>query len=182
MITANQVQFLLSAPQAAAGYTKPGSPGNSLGLYVSTSQLSTANNGLDALFTDLTGAQNAADQVDYACLFVYNSNGTNSMLNGVAWLPTGLLGAGNQALFAIAVDTTPPSALAASTAQALSIQSPIQAPGGLTWYAPSPSSSGGHRSPTVPAGDVLALWIRRTANGVAASNQVGIDVTFDSLA
>ena len=34
----------------------PGSPGNSLGKYASTSQLSTASNGLDNLFLDLTGA------------------------------------------------------------------------------------------------------------------------------
>ena len=46
-IAASDIKFLLSAPVATAGYTMPGVPGNSLGLYASTSQLSTTNNGLE---------------------------------------------------------------------------------------------------------------------------------------
>ena len=182
MITTAQIQFLLSAPQATAGYTQAGVAGNSLGLYCSTTQLSTASNGLDNLFTDLTGSMNAADQVDYACMFIYNSNTVNSMLSPVAWLPTGLLGNNNQAVFQIAADTTPPSLLGASSVQALAISSPVIAPSGLTWYSPSVTSSGGAPMSTIPAASVAAVWIKRTANGVAALNTFGVDVTFDSLA
>lgn len=181
MITASQIEFLLSAPQATAGYTLPGSQGNSLGLYCSTSQLSTAGGGANNLFTDWSGAQNAADQTDYACVFIYNSNTTNSMLTPYAWLPTSLLGASNQALFQIAADTTPPSLLTSATAQALAIQSPTQAPSGLTWYNPSSVDTSGALLSTIPAGYVTAVWIKRIANGVAALNSFSIDVTFDSL-
>ena len=71
-ILVTDVKFLLSDPAAAAGYTMPGVPGNSLGKYASTSQLSATP--ADNLFTDLPGAQNAALQVDYECLFIWNSN------------------------------------------------------------------------------------------------------------
>ncbi len=182
MITASQIQFLLSAPQASAGYTKAGVPGNSLGLYCSTTQVSTASGGLDNIFTDWTGAQNAADQTDYACVFIYNSNTVNAMLSPVAWLPTSLLGAQNQATFSIAVDTTPPSLLGSATAQALAIASPVIAPSGLTWYAASVTSTGGAPMSNIQPGYTQAVWIKRVANGVAATNSFNIDVTFDSLA
>lgn len=182
MITASQIEFLLSAPQATAGYTTAGVEGNSLGLYCSTTQLSTASGGLDNLFTDWTGAQNAANQVDYACVFIFNSNTTNTMLSPVAWLPNSLLGAGNQAVFAIGADATPPSLLGSSTPQATAITSPLLVPSGVTWYGPSSTSSGGAPLSNIPPNYVQAVWIRRTANGVAATNTFNIDCTFDSLA
>ena len=89
MIVAADIKFLLSAPAATAGYVLPGSPGNSLGRFASTIQLSSASGGLDNLFIDLTGAQNAADQVDYACVFIWNSHATLTMLSPAVWLPVG---------------------------------------------------------------------------------------------
>lgn len=181
-IVAADVKFLLSAPVATAGYLLPGSPGNSLGKYTSTSQLSTASGGLDNLFTDLTGAQNAAMQVDYACLFIWNSNPTLTMLTPSAWLPVGSLGAGNTASFAIGADPTLPSPLGSGSLQAVGIANPIQAPSGVnTWAGPSTVSTNGVALPNIPAGDVAAVWIRRTANGSAGLNSFIIDVTFDTI-
>ena len=182
MITSAQIQFLLSAPQATAGYTMAGTPGNSLGLYCSTSQLSTSSGGLDNLFTDWTGAMNAGLQVDYACMFIWNTNTTNTMISPVAWIPTGLLGAGNQAVFQIAADLTPPSLIGSAVAQAASIQSPVLTPGGLTWYNPTPTSIGGAPLANIPPNNCVAVWVKRTANGVAATNTFSVDVTFNSLA
>lgn len=180
-IVTTDIQFLLSAPQASSGYTKPGTPGNSLGLYVSTTQLSATT--LNNMFSDITGAQNAADQVDYACLFVFNNNASQTMLNPVAWLPSGLLGAQNSATFAIGVDPQVPTVLGSSAAQAAVIASPTIAPTGVTtWYAPSATDAGGVALPNIPAKYVQAVWIKRTANGVAGLNQLVVDVTFDTLA
>lgn len=180
-IVAGDIKFLLSAPVATAGYVLPGSPGNSLGKYASTSQLSITNNGLDALFPDLTGAQNAADQVDYQCLFIWNSHATLAMLTPYAWLPSGLLGNGNTAVFAVGADPTLPSPLGSSSLQAVGIANPVQAPSGVnTWYGPSTVSTNGVALPNIPAGDVAAVWIRRTANGAAGLNQFTLDVTFDT--
>lgn len=181
MIVTSDIQFLLSAPQASSGYTKPGVAGNSLGLYVSTTQLSLTT--LDNLFLDLTGAQNAAQQVDYACLFIFNNNASNAMLSPVAWLPSGLLGNQNSAVFAVGADPTLPSALGSGAVQADVIANPTIAPTGVnTWAAPSVTSSGGVALPNIPAKDVAAVWIRRTATGTAGLQQLGIDVTFDSTA
>ena len=181
MILTSDVEFLLSAPMASSGYTMPGVPGNSLGAYVSTTQLSTTY--LDNLFPDLTGAQNAALQVDYQAVFIYNSNSAYTMLNAVAWLPLAMLGSGNTATFAVAADTTSPSALTSGSRQALSILNPTQAPAGVsTWYAPSTTTAGGVALPNVPPLSVTAVWIRRTATGTGSLNQFAVDVTFDTLA
>lgn len=180
-IVASDIQFLLSSPQAGSGYSRAGVPGNSLGLFVSTTQLSLTTEG--NLFTDLSGAQNAADQVDYACLFIFNNNAVNSMINPVAWLPSSLLGAGNTALFAIAADPTAPSALASGVAQALVITNPTTAPAGVTtWAGPSSTAAGGVSLPNIPPKSVAAVWIRRTATGTASLNSFVADVTFDTLA
>lgn len=181
-IVAGDIKFLLSAPVATAGYVLPGSPGNSLGKYASTSQLSTTNNGLDALFPDLTGAQNAADQVDYQCVFIWNSHATLTMLTPYVWLPVGMLGNTNTASFAVGADPTLPSPLGSSSLQAVGIASPVQAPSGVnTWAGPTTLSSNGIALPNIPAGDVAAVWIRRTANGSAGLNQLTLDITFDTM-
>ena len=181
MILTTDIQFLLSAPQASSGYTKPGVPGNSLGLYVSTTQVSQTQ--LNNMFSDITGAQNAASLVDYTCLFFYNNNADHTMLNPVAWIPSGLLGGQNTAVFAIGADPTTPTVLASSAAQADVISNPTIVPSGVaSWAAPSPTSSGGVALPNIPAKYVAAVWIRRTATGTAGLNQLTVDVTFDSLA
>lgn len=182
-IVASDIKFLLSAPQATAGYILPGSPGNSLGKYAATTQLSTASGGLDSLFLDLTGAQNAADQVDYACVFIWNGNGNHTMLTPYAWLPVGLLGNTNTSAFAVGADPILPSALGSSGAQAVGIANSLQAPSGVnTWAGPSSISTNGIALPNIPAGSVAAVWIRRTANGAAGLNTFTLDVTFDTLA
>lgn len=180
MILTTDIQFLLSAPQAAAGYVMPGSPGNSLGLFTSTSQLSAST---DNLFTDLTGAQNASFQVDYGCVFIYNSNQFDAMLNPVAWLPSALLGVNNTATFQIGADGTSPSPLSSVYAQAAVIQSPILPPSNIaTWATPSANATGGVALSVIPPGCVAAVWIRRTAHGTASGNSVTVQVTCDSLA
>lgn len=181
-IAASDIKFLLSAPVATAGYILPGSPGNSLGRFTSTSQLSTASNGLDSLFLDLPGAQNAADQVDYQCVFVWNSHPTLSMLTPFAWLPIGNLASTNTATFAVGADPTLPSPLGSGSLQAVGIANPVQAPSGVaSWHGPSSISANGVALPNIPAGDVAAVWVRRTANGAAGLNAFILDVTFDTM-
>lgn len=184
-IVASDVQFLLSAPSATSGNSAAGTPGNSRGNFVSTTQLSTASGGLDNLFTDLTGSMNAADQVDYQCLFVYNATASgNSMLNVVAWIPSSS-DPQTATLHAIAVDNlnTGASALASSTAQAKLIATTTTAPSGITsWSSPSASNSGGVSLGTIAPGYVKAVWLRRTAQNSAPLNSDGftIEVDFDT--
>jgi hypothetical protein len=149
---------------------------------MSNTQLSTTSGGLDNLFTDLTGAQNAASQVDYACLFVLNNTSSgNSMLNTVAWIPTTTNVTGGT-IHAIGVDTTAASAKATTTAQALTISSATTAPAGVTFVAPASSNATSVYLGPIAPGNCIAIWFRRTATNSAPVNSDGftVEIDFDS--
>lgn len=177
----SEVQLLLAAPAAASGYTAPGSVYNSLGRWCSTTQLNSAVPG-NNLFPDITGPQNAAQQVDYQCLFVYNTDNTDTMSSVYAWIPsTTVLG---PLLWAVGADTTGVSAYNATVAQAGYIASPTLAPSTVSaWAGPSTTVSGGVALPAIGPGQVAAFWVRRTATNSPAytGDTFNIQVTFDVL-
>jgi hypothetical protein len=150
-IQASDILFLLAAPTATAGYGLMGVAGQSWGNFVSTTPLSaTAQNNL---FADITGAENAADQVDYACVFILNNTTSGqSMVSATAWLPT------------------------------QNIPNAFQAPAGITtWAAPSTTSSGGVALGTIAPGSVAAVWLRRSASATPGVAQtIGLQVAFDT--
>jgi hypothetical protein len=181
-IVPGDILFYLSAPSASAGFTTAGTPGASWGGYISTSQLNAAVT-LDNLFTDITGAENAAGQVDYACLFVLNNTSSgNSMLNTVAWLPLSGFVAGG-ANVALGADPAGVTVKTVTTLQAAKISTNTAAPAGVTtWVTPQssapppPSYAGGLQVGTVPPGSCFALWIRRTATNSPPVNNDGLTV------
>lgn len=178
-IFATDVLFYLSAPTATSGNSAAGTPGSSLGKFISTTQLSTANNNLDNLFTDLTGTQNAAMQVDYQCLFVYNGTSSgNTMLNTVAWIPSNTDVSGGTT-HAVGVDPTAASVRASTTAQALTIANATTAPSGVTFIGPSSAGGATVSLGNIPAGSVRAIWFRRTATNSAPVNNDGFTVEID---
>lgn len=182
-IVSTDIQFLLAAPGASTGYSAAGTVYNSLGKYVSTTQLS--NTALDNLFPDLTGAQNAALQVDYQCVFILNNTGSgDTMLNVVAWLPnSGYVSGG--ANVSLAVDTTAPTAKTSAAVQAGTIANPTTLPTTIGSFAgPSATSSGGLAVANIAPGNVAAVWLRRTATNSAPLNNDGfvLEVDFDTQA
>lgn len=176
----SEVQLLLAAPQASGGYLSPGSVYNSLGKWVSTTQV---NSGvpLNNLFPDLTGPQNAAGQVDYQCVFVSNTDLTSTMVNIWAWIPSGSVTGAVE--WAVGADATVPSLLSASASpQAAQITSPTLAPSTVaSWYGPAASASGGAPVASIAPGYVAPLWIRRTAVNSPAYSGAGfnLQITFD---
>lgn len=177
-IVASDIVLLLSNSGASAGYSASGTPEQSLGAYCTTTVLSTT--ALDNLFTDLTGAENAASQTDYQCLFVLNNTASgNSMLNTIAWIPTAsnVTGATNHF---IGVDTTAASPKAQSgTVQALTIANSTTAPAGVSFVAPSSTNSGGVSLGTIQPGYVKAIWFKRAATNSAPLNNDGFTVEID---
>lgn len=175
-------QLLLAAPQAAGGYLSPASLYNSLGRWMSTTQVNSSVT-LNNVFPDVTGPQNASDQVDYQCLFVYNPDPSSSMVNVYAWIPSssvvGALG------WAVGADTTVASPYNSSFApQAGYISSPLVAPSTVTgWAQPSATVAGGVQLNPVAPGMVTAFWVQRTATGspAFAGAQCQVLVTFDIL-
>lgn len=176
-IVSSDIQYLLAAPGASAGNAVAGTVGNSLGKYVSTTQLS--GTPLDNLFPDLTGAQNAANQVDYACVFILNNTASgNSMLNTVVWIPTSSNVTG-ATTHAVGVDTVAASAKASGSAQGLLIASATTAPTGVTFVSPSSTNAGGVALGTIAPGFVRAVWIQRTAHNTAPLNNDGFTLECD---
>jgi|SRR5581483_6389061 len=178
----SDILYYLSAPSASAGFANAGTAGASWGGYISTSQLNSSVT-LDNLFNDITGSQNAADQVDYACLFVLNNTSSgNSMLNTVVWVPNSAYVAGG-ANAAVGADPTGISVKTVTSLQAVKITSNTVAPAGVsTWIGPqasaptAPSYTGGLQIGTVPPGSCFALWIRRTAANSAPVNADGLGI------
>ena len=197
-IVASDIQFLLSAPTATAGYATAGSVGSSWGKFVSNTQISSTP--LDNLFTDITGAENAASQVDYACVFILNNTASgNSMLNTVLWLPTSADVSGG-ATVSVGLDpVSGPANITApvktsSSAQASVIASGTNggsAPGSIsTWVSnvgtdpAAPNYTGGLQMGTIAPGCVRAFWVRRTAanTGPVNADGFGWQVDFDTQA
>ena len=188
-IVPSDVLYYLSAPGATAGNVTAGVPGSSWGGYMSSSVLSATP--LDNLFLDITGAENAASQVDYACLFILNNTASgNSMLNVIAWLPSSADVAGG-ATVSMAADPTAPSPKGQSgTLQAVKIVSATTAPAGVgssvvtTGTQPtSPSYTNGLQLGTIAPGYCKAVWIKRTATNSAPVNAdgFGIECDFDTM-
>lgn len=188
-IVSTDILFMLAAPGASAGNTTTGTVGNSWGKYVSTTALSATP--LDNLFPDITGAQNAASQVDYACIFILNNTASgDSMLNTVAWLPSSLVVAGG-ANVSLAGDNIAASAKGSSSAQAAVIVSSTTTPTGISSFvnptgtAPTyPSYTNGIQLGTIAPGFVRAVWVKRTATNSAPVNNDGftLEVDFDTQA
>lgn len=187
-IVPGDILFYLSAPAASAGFATAGVVGDSWGGYISTTALSATP--LNNLFPDITGSQNAASQVDYACLFVLNNTGSsNTALNTVAWLPTSSDVAGGATL-AIAADPTAASVKTSSSQQAVKITAATNAPAGVSGWTTdasstptSPSYTNGVVLGSIAPGQCKALWIRRTASNSSPVNNDGggIEIDFDTM-
>lgn len=181
-IVPSDVLFKLSTSAAQSGNSVAGYAGTSWGSWISTSILN-PNITLDNLFTDITGPENAAQQVDYACLFIENNTATgNSMSNVVAWLPLSLFtGAGSAVQ--MGADPTGVTAVNSTLFQAVTIQSAIQVPTGVTnWVVPtntvptSPTYTNGLQLGTLAPGQCVAVWIQRTALNTAAPSLTTLQV------
>lgn len=165
-ITATDLLFKHSTTAGAAGNSTAGTPAGSLGKYISTTELSgTAQNNL---FDDVSGAENAASDVEYRCFFLHNAHATLTYQNAVVYLSGGDPAGG--ANVAIAVDSTAASAIGSASAQALQIADEGDsgtALSGLTFSAPTTAGTGLSLGNIGP-GQCRAVWVRRSATNSAA--------------
>lgn len=168
-IVAADLKVRLSVTTGAAGNsTAQGNVNNSLGKYISTTDVTDA--ALNNLFDDISGDENAASTVDYRGVFVYNSHGSLNWLTPVMWLSAETAGGANAA---VGWDTTAPSAVGAAPAQGLTIANETTAPAGVSFSSPTTKASGLALSGATDLnfGNVKQYWVRRTAtNSVALAN------------
>lgn len=170
-IVAGDILYKLSTKVGAAGdSTAQADPNQSLGKYISTTQITDAT--LDNLFDDVTGDENVALTVDYRCYFVHNNHATLSWTGVKAWLSAEVAGG---ASVAIGLDPAGVTAKGSAAAQAASIATELDAPAGVTFTAPTTKGTGLSIG-TIPAGSVAAIWVRRTAANSAALNNDGVTI------
>lgn len=157
---------------AAAGNTTAGTAATSLGDQISTTQWTGGT--LNDLFDDVTGAENAAGDVEYRCIFVHNTNAANTYESCVVWISSEV---GGGAVIAIAPDSTAASAVGSGSAQALTVANENTAPAGpLTFTSPTTKGAGISLG-NIPVGQVKAFWIRRTATNSAALSGDGVTLS-----
>lgn len=172
-ITAAEVILRYSVKTGAAGNSVAGTAAGSLGTWISTTAW--AGGAVNDLYDDITGAENSASTVDYRCIFVYNSNASNSYQNAVVYLSAETAGG---ASIAVAADSTAASVLASGTAQALTGTTET-APGagvtGLSYSSPTTAAAGVSLG-SIPSGQVKAFWVKRTAANTAALSADGVTI------
>lgn len=172
-IVAADIKVRLSTTAGAAGNsTAPGAAGTSLGKYMTNADMT--DNTLNNLFPDVTGAENAASNVDYQALFAYNSNATNTWIGPVVWISSEVAGGVSTA---IGVDTTAASANNSAGAQALTIANKNTAPAAVGFSSPTTQAAGLALS-DIPATQVKAIWVRRTAANTTAQANDGATLSW----
>lgn len=182
-ISGSDIVLLASDPGASSGYSTVTTtvPEGCLGKFCSRNVLTSGS--LDNLFNDITGAENAAAQVDYQCIFVLNNTATgNSMLSPTVWIPSSSV-TGGGATIQYVLDPTSPSSKTSGSVQAVTVSTALIAPSGVgSWTSPSATVAGGLSMPNLAPGYVQGIWIKRTATNSSAVNndQFSLQVTFDT--
>ena len=168
-ITATDIQYRFSVA-AAAGDTTAGTAATSLGDQASTTQITDAT--LHNLFDVITGAENAASEAEYRCIFVYNAHATLTWENVVCWLSAEV---GGGAAAAISIDTTATSDIDSASQQAKTVADENTAPASQTFSSPTTKGTGLSIGKLAPD-ECRAIWVRRTAANTGAVNNDGVTI------
>lgn len=167
-ITSTDIKVRLSS-STGPGNSTAGTPATSLGEFMSSTDVNQSTT-LNNLFDDVTGVENEAEDVEYRCIFVYNSHGSLTYQGALVYVYSQVSG-GTEV--AIAIDSTAASAYNSASDQALEIVDESDSTSVLSGLSFStPTSSGTALSlGDIASGYCRAIWVRRTAqNNAAVSN------------
>lgn len=171
-IVASDIVLRLTTKSGSAGdTTAQAAPTNpttgSLGGYTSTSVMAAGTNGL---FDDISGAENAANTVDYRAFDVLNNHASLTLQDAVVYLSAEVAGG---ASVAIAVDNIGPVAKG-SASQGAQIATELSAPTGVGTFS-SPTTVGtGLALGSLAPGQIRRVWVRRTAANTVALDSDGV--------
>lgn len=168
-IASTDIRFKYSVTTGSAGNTTAGTAAGSNGRYISTTDLVDAT--LQNLFPDVTGDENAAQNVDYKCIFVHNAHPTLTLQRTVVWLVSEVAGGADTA---IALDLIGVVPVGQGAPQAATIASKNNAPTGTTAFAAPTTKATGLAIGDIPAGSCIAVWVRRSAKNSPAQNNDGV--------
>lgn len=164
-IVSSDVQWYLSNPQSSGGYQNTGAPGSSLGGYMSTTQVN-PQVPLDALFLDLSAAENVSGEMDYQCVFIMNNTATSLLMKvPYIWIPAQLWTTGGAGM-AIAADPIGPVPYNSTSPMAATISNTYAAPSTVSSWNAAPQSQyqSGVLLGGLPPQYCAAIWLQRTAN------------------
>ncbi len=113
------------------------------------------------IFDSVSGAESAAGDVEYRCVYIHNAHATLSLTGAVAWLPANT--PSSTTTVDIAVGTS------AVNGAEQTVADETGAPTGVT-FTPAASQGAGVALGDIPAGQHRALWIRRTINAGSAAS------------
>jgi hypothetical protein len=122
--------------------------------------------GANNVWDDVTGAESAAGDTEYRCLYVSNANGSVTLQSAVIWIDSATTSADTE--FDIGLD---PAAVGSDSTTTIANEN--TAPAGVTFTRPT-TKGGGLSIGNIPAGSKKAYWERRTVNaGAAAASDTG---------
>ncbi len=172
-ITSGDIKYKLSVTTGSAGNTTAqADPNAALGKYISTTDWNQSSLSLN-LFDLISGDSNAAQDVDYRCVFVWNNHATNTWYAPKVWVSEQISGGAD---VAIGLDATGVVPVGQAGAQAVTVANEATAPSGVTFSTPL-SKATGLSVADVPAGSCFAVWLRRTATNSAAKDADGVTIT-----
>lgn len=123
---------------------------------------------LHDLFDVISGAENAASEAEYRCIYVQNNHATLTALGMVVYISAETAGG---AALAIAL------AGEGASAQAETVANENTAPSGETFSSPTTSGTGLSIGDLAP-GAYYGIWLRRTAANTSALDNDGATLTF----
>lgn len=167
-IVTTDVLKKLSINTGPGNSTAQGNPSDSLGRFMSSTQITNAS--LHNLFDITTGTENAASRVEYRVFFLQNNHGTLTYENVVVWISSEVAGG---ATISIGLDTT--GNVTATSASPQTVARPADeatAPAGITFSAPTTQGTGLSIG-NLTAGQARAIWVRRTNTNSSAVDSDG---------
>ena len=151
-VAASDMKFRLSGGGANSN------PNASLGGAISSVDL--VDNVAQNLFDNISGAEAAAGETSYRCLYVKNNHATDDADDVTIWVQSNTPSANTT----IAIGADP----AGVNGTATTIANEFAAPAGVTFSTPT-DLAGGINLGDLTEQDYAAVWIRRTVTAGAAS-------------
>jgi hypothetical protein len=167
-ISSSDIRVRYSVTTGTVGNTSPGTAAGSHGRYISTTDLPDAT--LNNLFPDVTADENAAQNVDYKCLFVTNLHPTLTLQRAVIFFVNEVAGGSDMAL---ALDNVGVVLNGQSAIQATTIANKNTVPSGVTAFSTPTTKATALAIGDIPPGRCIGVWVRRTARNSPAQDNDG---------
>ncbi len=180
-LLASDIKWKLSTKNGTAGNQNGSTPAESLGKYISTTEI--ANAELNNLFDSVTGEENAASDVEYRCLFIHNNHATLDLQNVRIWLSA--QGSGGAGILIASTDIGLPNdftkPVGQAGAQSEEIADESTSPGSPAFGGPTTKGIGLQvNSPsTLEAGYCIGIWLKRTATDSAAKMNDSVTIKIE---